>query len=405
MSSVTQSVDSLLTSTAPYRVSAQFGEDASGNAGFGQAVYSGNMSGPLWKPTNQLDRDSFLKLLTTQLMYQDPLSPMENTDMIAQLAQFQALETSRNTEEAITNLSQLLDESVASQIYAAQSISNSSAMSLIGKEVRMRQPAVSWDGLSEAIPIRVHLGNASEATVEIRNADGDVIRTLTATNKDAQNSAVVYWNGKQTDGQTAKAGNYAMTVRGADRNPALYTFVQEVVEGVRFTETGVLVKIDGKEISMGEVLDVSKDEGGQVMSQASALSLMGKEVRARMHNIQKTATPGVEYTMRVAGPANTQVNVEIKNSAGKVVSTLRGHTNEFGWVQLYWDGREMPNGEEAFAGEYKVNVVGSDKNTGLYAYTEGVVDGLTSLTGDFKLKIGNTEIALGDVLSISAPKS
>jgi flagellar basal-body rod modification protein FlgD len=380
------------------------GSDGRGGVGFGETTYSGDMSGPLWKPTNQLDRDSFLKLLTTQLMYQDPLNPVENTDMIAQLAQFQALETSRNTEEAISKLSLLLDESVASQIYAAQSVSNSSAMGLIGKEVRMRQPTVSWDGKSEQIPIRVHLGNASEATIEIRNSDGDVVRTIRTTDKDAQNSATVYWDGMQTNGQTARIGNYLVSVQGSERNSALYTFVQETVEGVRFTETGVLVKIGGNEISMGEVLDVSREEGGMVMSQSSALSLMGKEVRARVDSIHKSTSQYAEYSVKVNGPANTQVNVELKNSAGKVVATLRGHTNEFGWAQLFWDGREMPSGEQAFAGEYRINVVGSDKNTGLYAFIDGVVDGLTSLTGDFKLKVGSTEIAMNNIISISTPK-
>ena len=34
------------------------------------------------------DFDTFLKLLTTQLKYQDPLQPMESTEFVAQLASF-----------------------------------------------------------------------------------------------------------------------------------------------------------------------------------------------------------------------------------------------------------------------------------------------------------------------------
>lgn len=47
-------------------------------------------------PTNELGKDAFLQLLMTQMQYQDPLNPMENTEMVAQLAQFSALEQMSN---------------------------------------------------------------------------------------------------------------------------------------------------------------------------------------------------------------------------------------------------------------------------------------------------------------------
>ncbi len=45
---------------------------------------------------DDLDRMAFLNLLVTQLQNQDPLEPMDNTDTIAQLAQFSALEQMQN---------------------------------------------------------------------------------------------------------------------------------------------------------------------------------------------------------------------------------------------------------------------------------------------------------------------
>jgi len=53
-------------------------------------------TGTVSRAGGELGKDAFLQLLVTQMQYQDPLSPMDNTDMIAQLAQFSALEQMNN---------------------------------------------------------------------------------------------------------------------------------------------------------------------------------------------------------------------------------------------------------------------------------------------------------------------
>ena len=45
---------------------------------------------------NMLGKDAFLRLLTTQLRYQDPMNPVDDQDFIAQMAQFSALEQMQN---------------------------------------------------------------------------------------------------------------------------------------------------------------------------------------------------------------------------------------------------------------------------------------------------------------------
>lgn len=55
------------------------------------------------KNGSQLDKDAFLKLLVTQMQYQDPLEPTSNTEYMAQLAQFSVVEELQNLSTSMTN--------------------------------------------------------------------------------------------------------------------------------------------------------------------------------------------------------------------------------------------------------------------------------------------------------------
>ncbi|WP_353095307.1 flagellar hook capping FlgD N-terminal domain-containing protein [Tissierella praeacuta] len=55
---------------------------------------------------NDLDKDAFLRLLTTQLANQDPLNPIEDREFIAQLAQFSSLEQMQNLNKTFVDKSE-----------------------------------------------------------------------------------------------------------------------------------------------------------------------------------------------------------------------------------------------------------------------------------------------------------
>ena len=53
------------------------------------------------KKKESMGKDQFLMLLTTQLRYQDPSKPMDDTAFVAQLAQFSSLEQMQNVSSAM----------------------------------------------------------------------------------------------------------------------------------------------------------------------------------------------------------------------------------------------------------------------------------------------------------------
>ncbi len=84
-----------------------------------------------------LGKDDFLKILVTQLKYQDPTKPMEDKEFIAQMAQFSSLEQMTNMSSQFTELSATLK--------------SSQAMNLIGRKVEIAKGDAIIKGSVEAV--------------------------------------------------------------------------------------------------------------------------------------------------------------------------------------------------------------------------------------------------------------
>lgn len=76
-----------------------------------------SIPGSVRLPTQTLTQADFLKLVTKQLTNQDPMNPQSDTQFIAQMAQFSALEQSKSMQQDIANLqaNSMLGRAVALQ--------------------------------------------------------------------------------------------------------------------------------------------------------------------------------------------------------------------------------------------------------------------------------------------------
>lgn len=107
--------------------------------------------------SNALGLQDFMKILLTQLTYQDPLKPMDNKEFMAQMAQFTALEQSQRLNERV----QVLVQNQA----ALQSLE------LIGRTVEIRTDAGVASGTVTALSLQ---GTAPLLTLAL--AGGQVVQ-------------------------------------------------------------------------------------------------------------------------------------------------------------------------------------------------------------------------------------
>jgi flagellar basal-body rod modification protein FlgD len=74
-----------------------------------------------------LGQADFLRLLTTQLQFQDPLEPVKNEAMLAQMAQFSALAANTETASTLAQISSQMDRLIAAQEAAAEAAAAAAA--------------------------------------------------------------------------------------------------------------------------------------------------------------------------------------------------------------------------------------------------------------------------------------
>lgn len=85
-----------------------------------------------------LGKDAFLQLLVTQMQYQDPLDPQDNSEYLSQLAQFSALEQMSNVSSSLEKVNTLI-ENIDTSVLVGQ------LSGTIGKEVQWTMTSSTTD--------------------------------------------------------------------------------------------------------------------------------------------------------------------------------------------------------------------------------------------------------------------
>ena len=145
------------------------------------------------------DFETFIKMLTTQAKYQDPLEPLDSSDYAAQLAQFSMVEQQVLSNDSLTALSTQLGSGTMGQM-----------AEWIGMEARTTAP-VPFNSAPITVLPTPPLGAQSMELVA-NDANGrEVARNAMPVSDDP-----VLWAGVQAGGAPLPAGLYRFEVEATD---------------------------------------------------------------------------------------------------------------------------------------------------------------------------------------------
>lgn len=199
------------------------------------------------KQSMGMDKDDFLKLFITQLQNQDPLNPMDATQQLSQLAQLTQVEQSYNTNSNLQSIISALGDS-----------SSLSAVSFVGKEVTAAGSSVALqDGGGANITFTVPKA-ADQVAVNILDANGQIVRTMTG-GETAAGESTLAWDGKDANGNQLPAGTYSVAVNGTDAGGnsfACSPFIRGTVDGINFSGSTPVMIIGGLEVPFSNMLAV-----------------------------------------------------------------------------------------------------------------------------------------------------
>ncbi|MDA9091324.1 hypothetical protein N9537_05540 [Porticoccaceae bacterium] len=169
---------------------------------------------------DELGRDAFLTLLTTQLTNQNPLDPMDNEAFVAQLAQFSSVEGIKGMQGSL--------ESMVTGMRQDQMLTGAN---LVGKKVAVEggffeggngaqsQGSIDLPNGAESVILSVY--DPSSGELVFRETQGAQLPGRLNLN----------WNGYNREGELAANGNYVMSasvVRNGKLETAPVTTMAEV---------------------------------------------------------------------------------------------------------------------------------------------------------------------------------
>ncbi|QJB57225.1 flagellar hook capping FlgD N-terminal domain-containing protein [Pseudodesulfovibrio sp. zrk46] len=192
-----------------------------------------------------LTSEDFLTLLVTELEYQDPTDPMDNTEMVNQLTQYSQL-------DELTALNEGMQEIVD----AVSTMTASNGLDYLGKEIEADgSTIVKSDNDISTMYFELE-EDAASVTCNIYDSDGSIVATETFDDVSSGTNAFT-WDGYDYNGDEMDDGQYTVLLTAYDSDGEeldVSTTTTGTVTGVASTDEGVILTLeDGRTVNMVDV--------------------------------------------------------------------------------------------------------------------------------------------------------
>ena len=179
--------------------------------------------------------EDFLSIFLTQLQYQDPLNPLEGSDMTAQMAQITMVEQQYNTNETL--------ETIAQELSAQQ---DNQLLDYLGKEVMIEGNAATVKE-GEVLGGVFYTEEFADIEVVIYNTGGNEIKRIQLGELE-NGEHEIGWDGTDSNGNVVDDGAYVYDVIATNALGAsvdVQTTYSGVVTGITYDEDGTTYLMSG----------------------------------------------------------------------------------------------------------------------------------------------------------------
>jgi flagellar basal-body rod modification protein FlgD len=187
--------------------------------------------------TSELGQDDFMELMIAQLENQDPTNPQDNTEFLAQIAQFSTVSGVQDLVDGFGSLSSVL--------YANQALE---AAGLVGRQV-VTDSNLGLLKSDQTLDATLDIpANATGVTLYIQDVSGSLVHTQ-ALGPALQGDLKIQWDGMNAEGQALPEGQYRISAEAVmgGQNSAISVYTHNQVDSVTVdgSGTGILLNLDG----------------------------------------------------------------------------------------------------------------------------------------------------------------